>query len=346
MSAPRPSRSNKSRLALAASLAVSAVILVVLGWRIDWAVLLGELGRLHWGYLPLMVLLTLAAFWVRALRWRHLLPDAEEVSRARLFEATLVGGAATFLLPLRVGEVLRPWVLSRWQPVRFSAGLASIVVERAFDALTLLALLGVTVARLESVPVIVSAGAKMVTALAVAVLVVMVTAYFGSAYLVRFGERIIMAVAGKRWPRLAERLVAMVEDFLKGLRGISSVRDLAWSVFWSLVLWSLVVALYQVGLASFGEPASFWVAATVCVMIALAVAAPGAPGFVGTFQLGCVIGLAIFAYSEEFGVAFSIVMHAIQAATVVASGLTVLHRRGLSLAEISKREGLETCRGE
>jgi len=328
---------RNSRIAIIVSSLLSVAILVALGVRLDWPVLLDEFGKIHWAFLPLLVLITLATFWVRALRWRHLLPDGTAVTRSSLFEATLVGFTATFILPLRVGEVIRPLMLSRWQPIKFSASFASIVVERAFDALTLLILLGMAIPQLESVPPIVSAGAKIVTVLAVAVLAVMVTAYLGSSQLIRLGERMIMAMLGKKWPKLAEKLVGMVEGFLTGLRGISSVKDLVWSIFWSAVLWALFVALYQVGLWSFGVEASIWVGVTVCVMIALAVAAPGAPGFVGTFQLGCVVALALFDYPEEFGVAYSIVLHALQAVTVVVCGFLILNRRGLSLADVSRQ---------
>ncbi len=334
---PAPTKNNGRRIAVLFSGLLSLVILLVLGMRLDWSVLLSEFGRLHWAFLPLLVLITLGTFWVRALRWRHLLPDGSAVSRIRLFEATLVGFTATFILPLRVGEVVRPWGLSRWQPVRFSAGLASVVIERAFDALTLLVLLGLALAKLESVPPLVAAGAKVVAVLAVAILLVMIAAYLGASRMIRLGEWMILAILGKRCPKLARRLVAMVEDFLAGLRGISSLKDLMWSVFWSAVLWALLVLLYQVGLWSFGVEATSWVGVTVCVMIALAVAAPGAPGFVGTFQLGCVVALALFGYPEEFGVAYSIVLHALQAVTVVVCGFFILHRRGLHISDISRR---------
>lgn len=332
-----PPKSNGRRIAVLLSGLLSLVILLVLGMRLDWSVLLAELGRLHWAFLPLLASITLATFWVRALRWRHLLPDGSGISRIRLFEATLVGFTATFILPLRVGEVIRPWVLSRWQPVRFSAGLASVVIERAFDALTLLILLGLALAKLESVPPLVAAGAKVVAVLAVVILLIMIAAYLGASRLIRLGEWMILAILGKRYPNLARRLVAMVEDFLAGLRGISSLKELMWSVFWSAVLWALFVLLYQVGLWSFGVEATPWVGVTVCVMIALAVAAPGAPGFVGTFQLGCVVALALFGYPEEFGVAYSIVLHALQAVTVVVCGFFILHRRGLRISDISRR---------
>jgi len=334
---PTKTKGRNRRIAIIVSALLSVAILIALGMRLDWSVLRDEFGKVHWGFLPLLVLITLATFWVRALRWRHLLPDGAAVTRTSLFEATLVGFTATFILPLRVGEVIRPWMLSRWQPIKFSAGLASVVIERAFDALTLMVLLGLTIAKMESLPPLVSAGAKVVAVLAVAILMVMVAAYLGASQMIRLGERMIMTLLGKKYPQLAQRLVAMVEEFLAGLRGISSLKDLVWSIFWSAVLWSLLVALYQVGLWSFGVEASLWVGVTVCVVVALAVAAPGAPGFVGTFQLGCVVALALFGYPEEFGVAYSIVLHAIQAATVVICGFVILHRRGLHFSDISQQ---------
>ena len=323
-------------LAVLFSTILSMGILAALAWRLEWDVLTEQFGRIRWLYVPLLILVTLLTFWLRALRWRHLLPSGDRVSRVSLFEATLVGFTATFILPLRAGEIIRPLVLSRWQPIRFSTGLASIVIERAFDALTLMGLLGITITGMESVPPLVSAGAKVITVLALMILVVMIAAYLGSTTLVRLGERMIIAVIGKKFPALAKKLVAMVEGFLAGLRGISSGKDLVWSVLWSVVLWATLVALYQIGLWAFGIQPSVWVGATVCVMIALAVAVPGAPGFVGTFQLGCVVALALFGYPEEFGAAYSIVLHALQVITVVICGFIVMHRRRLHLSDVAE----------
>ena len=332
---------NQGRtIAIFTSGLLSLAILVGLGLRLDWVVLVNEFGRINWLYLPLLVLLTLGTFWVRALRWRHLLPkgsDGSEVSRICLFEATLVGFTATFILPLRVGEIIRPWVLSRWQPVKFSTGLASIVTERVFDALTLMVILGVTFAKLESLPPIISVGARVIAILAISILAVLVAAYLGSNKMTQWAERMILWTLEKRHPKLANRLVMMIEDFLSGLRGISSLRDLAWVILWSATLWALLILLYQVGLWSFGLNASLWIGVTLCVMMALAVAAPGAPGFVGTFQLGCVIALSIFGYPEEFSVAYSIILHALQAITVVVAGFWILHRRGLHMVDLKKK---------
>lgn len=327
---------GRRRFALIASALLSLLILVTLALRLDWSMLGTEFQKVHWSCFPLLVLLTLATFWVRALRWRHLLPDGATVSRSSLFEATLVGFTANFVLPLRVGEVIRPWFLSRLEPVKFSVGLASIITERALDILSLMAMLGLTFAEMELLPPLLLVGARIMTILAFVILALLVTAYLGSVWIIRFGESLVLFILGKRAPILAEHLISLMEDFFSGLRGISSFKDLIWSVIWSIVLWILLALLYQIGLWGFGVDASALVGGTVCVMVALAVAAPGAPGFIGTFQLGCVLGLTLFGFSEEFSVAYSIVLHALQAFTVVAAGFIVLHRRGIHLIDIRK----------
>ncbi len=190
-------KNQSRRIAVLASALLSLIILVALGIRLDWNGLVNELSRMHWGYIPLLVALTLATFWVRALRWRHLLPNGTEVSRISLFEATLVGFTATFIFPLRVGEVIRPWALSRWQPVKFSTGLASVVTERAFDALSLMVLVGLAFGYQESLPPILSIGARVVAALSLSILVVLIAAYLGSNKITQWAEHIIVFVLGK-----------------------------------------------------------------------------------------------------------------------------------------------------
>lgn len=333
---PAPSSPLRHRAAVWVSVLASLVILGFLGFRLEWETFLHELGGIKLLHLPILVLLVFAAFWIRALRWRHLLPTDASISRRPLLEATLVGFTASFVLPLRAGEIIRPWVLSRWQPVSFSVGFASIVTERVFDALMLMVLFGLTLGHIGEAPPLVAAGANVMAVLALSILALMIYSYLFSDRMVRFGERVITTVIGRRHPKLSGKLIHMIDEFMIGLRGISSFRELAWVIFWSVCLWLEIVLLYQAGLWSFGLDPSLWVGVTVCVMISLAVAAPGAPGFLGTFQLGCVVSLTLYGFSEEFAMAYSVVLHSLQVLCVVLAGFLILHRRGLHLTDIRK----------
>jgi len=329
-------RSIGRHLAVWGGILVSTVILGYLAINLDWATLGREFQRVKLLYVPALLLILLVTFWIRALRWRHLLPTEAKLSRLRLFEATVVGFTASFILPLRAGEFVRPWVLSRWQPVGFSTAFASIVTERVFDALSLISLLGLLLGQHDKMPAFVATGANILAVVALGILAIMVYTYCCADQTSRFAKRIVSSILGRRFPKLTTKLLGMLDGFLDGLRAISSFKELAFVIFWSFTLWLGHVLLYQCGLWAFGIHPSWWIGVALCVMIALAVAAPGAPGFIGTFQLGCIVALGLYGLSEEFAVAYSVVQHALQVVATVLLGLAILHKRGLHLADLKQ----------
>src|SRR3989337_1364245 len=64
---------------------------------------------------PLLLALaaTLATYGLRAFRWQYLLAPIGATRFSSAFRATVIGFAASFLLPARAGEVIRPYVLAR-----------------------------------------------------------------------------------------------------------------------------------------------------------------------------------------------------------------------------------------
>ena len=329
---------RKKGLAIGIGVLVSVLIVGALAATMDWAAFFREFSRLEYRYLPLVVFLVYLSFWIRALRWRHLLPSELELSRDKLFRATLVGFFASFVLPLRAGEFVRPWAASRWQPVSFSRAFASVVTERVFDVLALLFFLGICLTKIENVPDFVTIGAKLLGLIAFAILFVMLGAYFQGERLWRFADWVFAILLKARAPKAYDQLSGMLKEFLEGLKAISNGRELFFVLFWSFVLWAEMALFYQVGIWLFGEWPSIWVGVLVNVMVALAVAAPSAPGFIGTFQLGCVAALSIvFGYSKEFAVAYSIICHSIQVLLTVVGGLVVLKLEGVGFQELSKK---------
>ena len=184
-------------------------------------------------------------------------------------------------------------------------------------------------------PDYVLAGARTVGVIATLLLAILLlcrvrpTAATGLAH--RFAGRVIEP----RFPHLAGRFVGTIDSFVSGLRGVSRPWHLAAAVFYSFLVWILMAAWYQMAMWMFGEHPSWWVGMVLNVMIAMAVAAPSAPGFIGTFQAGCVLGLAvIFPYTREFAVAYSLVTHLLQTVVVLVAGFTVLQSCGLRWAAL------------
>src|SRR5439155_1137747 len=105
----------------------------------DWA----RVGAILLSARPLWVaavmLASLVAIYVRAQRWRVLLRPLGDVPLFPALSATAIGFGASAVLPFRIGELVRPALLGRQVGVGMSAALSSVVLERLFDMLLVVA---------------------------------------------------------------------------------------------------------------------------------------------------------------------------------------------------------------
>lgn len=326
---------GSAKFGLVIGLLISAAIVFWLIRSLDWPLLLVQLKRLHWFPVPLLVALFLLSFVMRAFRWRYLLPTNLQVSTGRLFNATILGVFTTFVLPLRAGEFVRPWVLSRWVRVSFPSAFASIVTERVFDVFGLLVLLGWCLWHIDQAPSLVIVGSRALGILALLILLAMIAAYLWGEKMKELSAALLGLVFREQNNPIKQKLLNIVGEFISGLRSISSFRELLAVLFWTMAIWMTGAVFYHVTIWALGENPPFIVGLTINVMIALAVAAPSAPGFIGTFQLGCVIALSgIFGFSKEFAIAYSLVSHAFQMLFIVFLGLFILQMEGMRFAEL------------
>lgn len=322
-------------VALLTSMAFSAAIVIYLFAKLDWAEVWLQMRLVNlWYFIPLSIGF-LALLIMRAYRWRLLLPNRRELSLSRIFDATVIGFFASTVLPLRAGEIIRPWVLSRWQPVSFSAALASILIERLCDAVCLLTLMAICLTRVAEIPPVVLAGTKALGILSGVLIIIVLFSYVFPTNMERAFHQFTSRTAGRFAPALAAKINGMITEYFVGVRVISSWWQLAQVVMWSFGIWLLVGGWFQVMLWAFGEHPGWWVGLTLNVVISLAVAAPSAPGFVGTFQVGCLIGLStMFGYTREFAIAYSVIAHLLQTVLMMVAGLMVLHLRGLKFNQL------------
>jgi uncharacterized protein (TIRG00374 family) len=334
---PGSSGGNAKLIVGGLGIALSVGLLWYILRNLDWGLFLEEIKKADPKHLVLLFFVFYLTFFLRAYRWKFLLPSDKEYSIRKLFDATMVGFFASIVLPLRAGEIVRPWALNRWQGVPGLTAFASIVVERVFDVLALMIILGLC---MSSIPAnqdlqLVILGAKALSVIALVIGMVMTVAYLRPTLILSVLEFILAKTLRLKWPELCDKIVLITDDFIKGFRSISSFKELGLVIFWSGLLWVAVAFFYQVGLWVIGESPEMLVGFTVSAFIALAVAAPSAPGFVGTFQYGCVFALHnVFGYTTEKALAFSIIVHCFQMALIIIHGLYILNREGLKLSEL------------
>jgi hypothetical protein len=237
-----------------------------------------------------------------------------------------IGFMANNLLPLRAGELVRAWAVSRLAPVRISSALASIAVERVFDAVAAIGGLGLglLVSGLSSE---VALGGLSVATLARRVGMLAGVAVLGSALLLtwphaaaRLVERIVP------FPGLARRLVALLEGVRAGLAALRSPRRLAAVLVWSVVLWLVNAASFWALFPAFGIEGDFGRALVVQGAVVFGVAVPSSPGYVGVFEAAILLALALYGVPQDQGLAYALTYHATTFLPIILLGFLSLAR--------------------
>src|SRR5438105_3805238 len=111
-------------------LVVSLVCLVLAFRGVDMGAAAALIaGANYWLLLPALAAY-FAGVWVRAVRWRYLLRPIKPMPSGRLFPVVVIGYMANDVLPARMGEIARAYVLGRQEGVSSTSVLATIAVER------------------------------------------------------------------------------------------------------------------------------------------------------------------------------------------------------------------------
>jgi len=295
---------------------------------------LAELGvalqrfDLRWLVPAFAISLTLQVF--RAWRWQLELRPLERIGLGRLWVVTSVAYMAINLLPVRLGEFVRPWLLSRRSSVTFSNVVGNLVIEKTMDSIVIAVYILVGLLTTANLPLWVRRGALVPTGAAavLAVLVVLLWAK-GEAFIDRWVIRF-------RPERFGAGLKRVVRALLDGMRILPDGKLLAGVFVVSLALWSLPILSSYVIIRAFGFPVPFSAALIVFIFIGFGTALPNAPGMIGTYQYACVLALALFGVDQTAALAYGLVLNAIQLVSLVAQGLVALPLAGVGLSDMRR----------
>jgi uncharacterized protein (TIRG00374 family) len=317
-------RSRRVWIGLAISLVLIALFLHGTNFR-D----IGEaFGRANYPLALASVPVYFLAAWFRTLRWRYLVRPMKAVSTARLYPVVIIGFMANNLIPARVGELVRAYILREREDVSMSAGLGTIVVDRVFDGLTLLLFL-------------VLAGLFATVSSEVRTLAIVMAVLFGVGIIVMY----VLAVSEARsaWAvgvvvrllpgRLKDRAQGLADSFLEGLQSLRSPAAMAGAWVASVASWLLEATMYYMVGEAFGLGLGFHVYLLVTAAANLAITLP-TPGGVGPFELGTRWALAPFISASDSVRAYAIVLHALLLFPVIALGFVFLWSINLSLGEM------------
>lgn len=311
-----------------ASLVVTGVCVAYALHGVDRGQVLAELRQLTAGAVLLYVLTLAATHAFRTWRWEFLLrPLGVSLGFRQLLPMSSVGFMAVLVLPLRLGEFVRPYYVARARQVRMSAAVGTIAVERIID--------GLCISILFFVAYLLSAGDMFSAQLRVAAWLslcgfVGLTAFLALA-LVRtelaidlfLRVSLLSTLAPARAPHIGDK----IRSLISGFRVLSDHRNLAAFLAHTVAYWGCNGLGMWVLARQMGLPISLGAAFVTMAFTGVVLSLPNSPGLVGQFHAGIKMALAAYlpaAMVNTKGFAYAVVLHGLQTVWYVGTGVVAL----------------------
>jgi len=323
-----------------------AISLVIAGLLVWWLLSQGfevvptleEIrATVAWWALPGYAALFVVFHLLRAWRWSYLLRPFAQVPSRVMLETAFTGFMAIQMMPLRTGEVARPYLLDRVTGVSKSALFGTIAIERVIDGL--LVSLWLTVALL-TVP---AESSPYVWGLRVLPLVIFVAALALLLAFHRWPEavsRALTRVLGLLSKRLAGFTTGVLERFHRGLGALPDRRRFWAFVAFSAAYWGVNAAAFYLLAQGCGLELPPAGAVAGMGVLAVGILLPSGPGYFGNFQIAVLVALEMYlprgAFEADSAV-FVFLLYVLQTGLTIVFGLG----GGAALSRRMKRKKVE-----
>jgi glycosyltransferase 2 family protein len=318
----------------------------------------GDFQHVRWWTLPVYLAAVAAMNYFRAVRWRYLLRSFADVPRRRVLAVSWIGFAAILLMPFRIGEIVRPYMLREKGKVSMSSATGTVMAERVVDGLFLsivLALALVLVPTIHPLPekvVGLPISVQQVRASGFVMLGVFTTAFVTIAvfYFARaWAHKATLAVFGIVSKRLAEKLAGIAEKLAAGLHFLGRGRDAGGflaetTAYWLLNALSMWILAWGCGVVhADGSAITFGESCALMGMLGCTILIPGPPGLLGVFQAGIYAGMTMYFPTEVVtgpGSAYVFLLYVIQLFwTIFGAGIFLIGDRK-ALTQLTHTPGL------
>lgn len=313
---------------------ISAFFLYIVLKDIEFSDLWADvLAANYWLILP-GVAVYFIGLWARAWRWHYLLRPLKAIPTKTMFPIVAMGYAGNNIYPARAGEVLRAVVLKRKQGVSISASLATIIVERVFDGVVMLAFIFLNLSELATLTgenaIIANLTIQDIALWGTIAFLGALAFFLAAAMAPQPSMRLVTWFVDRFVPaRLRERVLDVSQRFLGGLESLRSPQEALMVFLTSVVIWLLETIKYWFVMHAFGFSVSFFALMLMNGVVNLATTIPSAPGYVGTFDLPGIAVLQAYGIPKETATSYTFVLHFALWFPVTALGLYYMGKEGI-----------------
>ena len=268
----------------------------------------------------------------RVLRWKALLrPVKARIPFLPMFSAVILGYMTTWIIPGRLGELVRPALLTAREKVPLGPCLGSVLADRLMDMVAIVILFAVG---MFSVTLTGAAAAQAASLKVVAVvLMAAVAGLIGLLVLVSVKQVMVERFLERRG-KLVRRVGRTFISVAGGTEAFRSGRLVALILFHSLMCWLVINLSTWVGLRAAGVDVSIWGVFVLQPVLALGFATP-LPAGVGAFHVATQRGLILFfKVAGPLAAVAGILLHLVSVVPVIVLGTVLFWTQKYSMADI------------
>jgi len=338
---------------------VSGAALYLALRRVPFADLFAYLAIIDYRWVLLSGAVALPCFVVRAFRWGIILESQKKLGFRQVFHPLMIGFMLNSILPGRIGEAARPYILTKKENVPFTTGLATVAIERLMDMGFLIILSAAVLTTLDIAPdftisfgayhlspenlssagkgllrlcLILMGGILLVMAPFTRILIQKLILF--APELIPFGTK---AFKHHLREKLMQPVVNLIDLFAAGFSLLKKPVKTAQCLGLTALIWGgTALSFYVMAKGCPGVELSYPESIALMVIICLFIALPSAPGYWGLWEAGGVFGLSLFGVPAKTAAGYTLTNHFIQLLPVIIIGLISATITGVSILQVAK----------
>ena len=300
---------------------------------IDFVQLWKIINQLDLFYGTLSLIILLISNIIRALRWQILASPIEKISIKPVFSSIMIGYFGNSVLPFRMGEFLRAYVLAEKTSLNASTAFGTIVTERILDfvGLSLLILLTILVYPADWI------NQKII----IGVVVLSLTAF---VFVFCFKEINEIFLFDLKKIRLLQKstllkIIAILKKLINGAVAIRSTNKVMLIFLYTVLIWLMYCFSTYFALLSTGISIKWYEVCVLMISTTLAISVPAAPAYVGTYHATVVYVLTTFFLINQLDAqASAIIIHGLGTIPFFIIGALYFINSSVSIKEIKSKE--------
>ncbi len=332
----------KENIKLLIGIAIGAILLFLFFRKADFTQFYESLKQANYGIIFIVFVLLSSTYILRGFRWQYFLLPIKKAKISNLITTTIIGFTVTTLLPGRLGEIARPYLLGTKENISKSATFATVIVERLFDFITIFLFFSFYLllkppsvdgsTQKRSLLAAYQKGGIIGIAICVFFIFMLILIHLKTEWFKSFMDKLISPLPEK----MSQKLRKPLNSFIKGLVIIDFKRNLPILIIYSLILWLIIAFCYWLGMYAFGIKLPLYFAFFLNTAAAIGAVIP-TPAGVGAYHMAIQICLVVFlGLDAELSRAYATIMHAVSFFPMAILGIFLIWTEGLSFSKIKR----------